>query len=215
MFAARALLRRQPLRLAPIRRANTTLNAAAAASSATNAAPPPPTPAPAPAVTNATASAPSLKTVVQARTAANTSTSSSKTKKSAASDASAPVEANSSSDGSGSRGRRAKKSKKKLTKGQKFTGALRARRTRWRPPVAPGVLPVYDLALKYIARDAARLRIEVSRVRSELAELEAKEGAARDEGEVAKMKEKVRVLEVQSEINRPVVRWMAFTGRGK
>ena len=84
---------------------------------------------------------------------------------------------------------------------------------------------MYDLALRYIARDAAKLRVELGNTRRELAALE--KARAEQENEEAKssvnavkeeeleqLREKVRVLEVQSEINRPVVRWMAFRGRG-
>lgn len=218
MLAARALLRRQPLRLAPLRRTNASLSAAASGI-ATSTTPPtaaPPTPKPA---TVKPTSSPSLaKPAVQAR--ANTSASSSGTSKSNGTSNSKGASAGNAGDNAAKKASR-KNRKRRKNKGAAFTRALRARRTRWRPPLAPGTLPVYDLALRYIARDAAKLRIELGNARRELAalekakaEIDVKGGSAVNEERLEELREKVRVLEVQSEVNRPVVRWMAFRGRG-
>ena len=82
---------------------------------------------------------------------------------------------------------------------------------KWNPPVKPGSLPVYDEALKYIEADAARLRKELEDLRLKVSRLE-KGGNNADELE--KLREKVGILEVQSEINRPSVRWAAANGMG-
>lgn len=75
----------------------------------------------------------------------------------------------------------------------------------------PGVLPVYDEALKYIEADAARLRKELEEVRGKVSESE-KSGS--EDGEMGKLREKVGILEIQSEVNRPSVRWAAANGMG-
>lgn len=82
---------------------------------------------------------------------------------------------------------------------------------KWNPPVKPGSLPAYDEALKYIEADAARLRKELEEVRVKVTQLE-KSG---DDAEgLEKLREKVGILEIQSEVNRPSVRWEASNGMG-
>ena len=83
----------------------------------------------------------------------------------------------------------------------------------WCRPLAKGVEPAYDWALRYIVRDARALQRELEGVRAELGELEAAgEGGGARAGE---LREKVGVLEIQSEANLPDVRWKAKNGMGE
>ncbi|KAH8101535.1 PEBP-like protein [Cristinia sonorae] len=75
-------------------------------------------------------------------------------------------------------------------------------------PIGVGVLPAYDEALAYIKRDSSRLSAELTHCKTQL-EAAEKEGNA---SEVERLKEKVKILEVQSEINLPSVRWKARNG---
>lgn len=78
-------------------------------------------------------------------------------------------------------------------------------------PIARGVLPVYDLALQYIEEDSKALTQELEDVRKALK-------AAETEGDVERQQalaEKVKILEIQSQVNLPEVRWKAANGLGK
>ncbi|KAI5121147.1 hypothetical protein M0805_007145 [Coniferiporia weirii] len=91
---------------------------------------------------------------------------------------------------------------------------------KWNPPMKPGLLPVYDEALKLISEDSARLRAELAEVRARAVEVEkaleseGKEGETREalEEELRALRKKVGILEIQCDINRPSVRWSAANG---
>ncbi|TCD61067.1 hypothetical protein EIP91_009071 [Steccherinum ochraceum] len=76
-------------------------------------------------------------------------------------------------------------------------------------PIGVGVLPAYDHALAYIKRDSELQKEELKEYQ---AELEIEEKGARNPGHLERLREKVRILEVQSEINLPSVRWKARNG---
>ncbi|KAL0950569.1 hypothetical protein HGRIS_007371 [Hohenbuehelia grisea] len=76
---------------------------------------------------------------------------------------------------------------------------------QWNLPLAPGVLPAYDEALKVIQKDSAALKAEAKELQEAINQ--AEQATSRDEDQLGKMKEKLRILEVQSEINLPDVRW--------
>ncbi|KAJ7293947.1 phosphatidylethanolamine-binding protein [Mycena rebaudengoi] len=92
---------------------------------------------------------------------------------------------------------------------------------RWNRPLLEGVLPAYDEALKVIRGDAVRVRREAAVQRGEVQRLhrvlsgkarEGEGGFAPEEKPVLektleKMRERLNVLEVQSEVNLPEVRW--------
>ncbi|KIM48480.1 hypothetical protein M413DRAFT_232898 [Hebeloma cylindrosporum] len=104
---------------------------------------------------------------------------------------------------------------------------------KWARPLKSGVLPAYDLALRVLKRDsenlkaeAAELRVRIAEVQSVYAELEGKLQALREDAsvgleakvaarqrleevdsELEGMLQKVNILEVQSQINLPSVRW--------
>ncbi len=79
------------------------------------------------------------------------------------------------------------------------TSPQKAGRTpKWRPALPTGVLPAYDEAIKLIRQDSFRLRHEAAEVRRSI-----KPG---DEDEEEKRK-LLRIIQVQSEINLPEVRW--------
>lgn len=90
----------------------------------------------------------------------------------------------------------------------------------WNEPLAPGVIPAYDLALEVLKRDSAALKAEVEELRrhieaeerryQELVKADGKgengEAHALDI-ELEKLREKLHIIEVQSEVNLPDVRW--------
>ncbi|GJE94174.1 PEBP-like protein [Phanerochaete sordida] len=78
-------------------------------------------------------------------------------------------------------------------------------------PIGKGVLPAYDHALEYIKKDAGDLKKELHAVKAELEKAQASEEPEAAE-RVAELQEKVSILEVQSEINLPSVRWKARNG---
>ncbi|EJD03667.1 PEBP-like protein [Fomitiporia mediterranea MF3/22] len=85
---------------------------------------------------------------------------------------------------------------------------------KWNPPVKPGSLPVYDEALKLIQEDSVSLKRDLKTLRARVTDLE-KDTASLDaetEKELQALKEKANVLEIQSEINLPWVRWYAANG---
>lgn len=77
-------------------------------------------------------------------------------------------------------------------------------------PIGVGVLPVYDRALELIKKDSRILQHELSSLEKELQEGESKKSPE----EVEKLKAKAKILEIQSEINIPSVRWKARNGLG-
>ncbi|KAI0706214.1 phosphatidylethanolamine-binding protein [Cytidiella melzeri] len=73
-------------------------------------------------------------------------------------------------------------------------------------PVGRGVLPVYDLAVNYIKKDSENLKEELAELRAQL------ESRKLSLEEAEKLKDKIEIVEVQSEINLPSVRWKARNG---
>lgn len=218
MLAARTLLRRQPLRLLSFTRTNASLAAATG-----GLTPPQPPPAPTKPTTAGTTGVTANTTTPSLAKSAIADATKRNSPRSAASPAASPGDTSTTATSTepATKAKSKHKSSRNKTrlarKREAFTRALRASRRRWRAPVAKGELPVYDQAVRYIALDAARLRAELGRVRGELAEVAGGEGAeaeAAKQKEVDRLRKKVEVLEVQSEVNRPIVRWMAFQGRG-
>jgi len=111
---------------------------------------------------------------------------------------------------------------------------------KWVRPLKAGVLPAYDLALSVLRKDsenlkaeAAELRVRISEKQAVYAELEAKLHALREnpsveleakvagrqrleevDAELESMLEKLNILEVQSQINLPSVRWTVNNAMG-
>lgn len=80
-------------------------------------------------------------------------------------------------------------------------------------PVAAGALPVYDYALEYIKRDSKLRKQELEEYRTLLQKAESTPDWNPEDLE--RLKEKIHILEVQSEINLPSVRWKARNGMGE
>ncbi|KAJ8482675.1 hypothetical protein ONZ45_g14871 [Pleurotus djamor] len=76
---------------------------------------------------------------------------------------------------------------------------------QWSRPLAKGVVPAYDEALKLIQKDSEALVAEANTLREELKALEAGEGANAEK--LDSLKAKLQILEVQSQVNLPDVRW--------
>lgn len=75
-------------------------------------------------------------------------------------------------------------------------------------PLGRGVLPVYDLAVNYIKQDSVNLKQELDGLKAKL------ESGKLSPEKAERVKEKIGILEVQSEINLPSVRWKARNGLG-
>ena len=102
---------------------------------------------------------------------------------------------------------------------------------KWNRPIAEGVIPAYDLALGIIQKDSLGLRNEASALRSNIDALEAglqsvakkgNDGGASEPGsikakdsELEAMRKKLRILEIQSEVNLPNVRWKVANALGE
>ena len=82
----------------------------------------------------------------------------------------------------------------------------------WKRPIAFGVLPAYDEALRYLMKDSAALKKEAKRLKVALA-MEEKP-PEKEQGALEKKREKLSILEIQSEINLPEVRWKVANGMG-
>lgn len=101
---------------------------------------------------------------------------------------------------------------------------------KWNRPLAEGVLPAYDLAIQLIKKDSSGLKLEACTLRAEIDAAEATiqsmfserdAGMVFDEGvleakdqEIEKMRKRLHILEVQSEVNLPNVRWTVANAMG-
>ena len=83
---------------------------------------------------------------------------------------------------------------------------------KWNRPLALGVLPAYDEALKLIIRDSRQLKDEANILNASIAE--AEKSSEQDDAELHTMREKLRILDIQSEVNLPDVRWKCANGLG-
>ncbi|KAG6332502.1 hypothetical protein ID866_6587 [Astraeus odoratus] len=86
----------------------------------------------------------------------------------------------------------------------------RAHPREWHRPLAFGVLPAYDEALKYIKADSETLKGEVRNLYAKLEEAKAAPDA--DAEVIRKLEKKIDILEVQSHVNLPEVRWKVKNG---
>ena len=200
MLALRAVSR---CRFTPLLiRTNAALSTEAAAASSVLPHPPPP-----PINSRAKSDAPQTS----ANSASNPSVSSTKTTEQAQASGKRDV----ATTKTGGRGRRRRRIVVKRRPPISLTNPR-----KWNPPVKPGALPVYDEALKLIKGDSARLKKELRSVQSRVSEIEKElpkaDGEARLglEEESQSLQERVKILEVQSEINLPWVRWYAANGMG-
>jgi large subunit ribosomal protein L35 len=86
--------------------------------------------------------------------------------------------------------------------------------------LAPGVIPAYDLAIDMLKEDSMQIKAEADLLRTQIQAMEEKwmEAAAKEgegdleavnklDDELEAMRKKLRILEVQSEVNLPDVRW--------
>ncbi len=80
-------------------------------------------------------------------------------------------------------------------------------------PIGVGVLPAYDEALEYIKWDSKLRKEELKRY--QIALDKAQSEPELDAAAVERLKEKVKILEIQSETNLPSVRWKARNGMGE
>jgi large subunit ribosomal protein L35 len=108
-----------------------------------------------------------------------------------------------------------------VTPQKKQSRAIRTRRPRislqhpreWNRPLAFGVLPAFDEALKVIKEDSIALKDEVKALEGAIAR--EKETPQPDQHALQVLENKLKILEVQSEINFPQVRWKCANGMGK
>ncbi|KAF9242381.1 phosphatidylethanolamine-binding protein [Melanogaster broomeanus] len=80
----------------------------------------------------------------------------------------------------------------------------------WNRPLAFGVLPAFDEALKFIKADSAAVKLEIQDMQ---ALLEAAKKAPEPDTEATReMEEKLEYMQIQSEINFPEVQWKCANG---
>ena len=109
----------------------------------------------------------------------------------------------------------------------------------WNRPLKKGVVPAYDLALATLTKDSLLLKAEAKQMRYDISKKEAdyqklkiklenlpNEGTVSEERialneelrtldeELEKMLEKLNIVEVQSEVNLPDVRWKVNNAMG-
>lgn len=82
----------------------------------------------------------------------------------------------------------------------------------WKRPLAFGVLPAFDEALKFIKADSEALKLETQNARASLKT--AQQEAEPDLVAISGMEERLQYLEIQSEINFPEVQWRCANGMG-
>lgn len=82
----------------------------------------------------------------------------------------------------------------------------------WKRPLAYGVLPAFDEALKFIKADSEALKVEMQNVQALLTA--AKQAPELDPVAIRQMEEKLDYLEIQGEINFPEVQWKCGNGMG-
>lgn len=119
-----------------------------------------------------------------------------------ANDPSQPSEASLSSDASGTRGRR-----KKSFPTRRPQISLEHPR-EWRRALAPGVLPAYDEALRYIREDSKAIQAEAAQLRDKLEKGEFAEAQREEETK------RLEILNVMGMVNLPEVRWKTANGMG-
>ncbi|KAF9448843.1 PEBP-like protein [Macrolepiota fuliginosa MF-IS2] len=113
----------------------------------------------------------------------------------------------------GTRGRKGKRLPKRAT-------ISNTSPREWCRPLAPGVVPAYDLAVELLKTDSAQIKSEAELLRTLIQSTEEnRSGAAakQEEGamgvvhqldnEVEAMRKKLKILEVQGEVNLPDIRW--------
>ena len=83
---------------------------------------------------------------------------------------------------------------------------------KWNRPLAFGVLPAYDEALKYIKTDSETLAAEARHLQN--ASEKAKAAPEPNAEAIQEMEKKLATLEIQSQINLPEVRWKVRNGMG-
>ena len=87
-----------------------------------------------------------------------------------------------------------------------------AKPKRWNRPLAEGVLPAYDEALKLIKDDSSRMKKEAENIGNTLANAEGARNI--DENTLNALRERLKIIKVQSGINLPNVRWLCANGMG-
>lgn len=91
---------------------------------------------------------------------------------------------------------------------------------QWCRPIGQDVIPAYDLALELLKADSAQIKVEAELLRTKIQAMEEKrtEAAAKQgegaleaviqlDDELETMRKKLKILEVQGEVNLPDVRW--------
>ncbi len=134
-----------------------------------------------------------------------------------------PTAPNAVQAGRQQRGRRRRRRKIEIRRPSISTETPR----KWNRPLAEGVLPAYDLALQLIQKDGNGLKLEARALQAEIDTAETKiqsmfaESDAGKEGvleamdrEIENMRKRLHILEVQSEVNLPSMRWKVANAMG-
>ena len=82
----------------------------------------------------------------------------------------------------------------------------------WKRPLAYGVLPAFDEAVKFIKADSEALKLEMQDAQASL--MAAKQAPELDPVAIKEMEDKLHYLAIQSQINFPEVQWKCVNGMG-
>ncbi|KIY45108.1 PEBP-like protein [Fistulina hepatica ATCC 64428] len=106
----------------------------------------------------------------------------------------------------------------KRTSKRKRPAISNATPRKWNPPMLAGRMPVYDLAVSYINKDARFVAGQAKQLQADIEVKEAQyQGQLKTLGpnpeleeldaQLEQMREKLNILDIQSQINLPAVRW--------
>ena len=83
----------------------------------------------------------------------------------------------------------------------------------WCSKVTERLIPAYDEALKVIEKDSAELKAELKELSTRIERLKSDPNC--DKEELIALEKKAGIVEIQSEINLPSVRWYFANGMGE
>lgn len=123
----------------------------------------------------------------------------------------APVPPSANAEGAAAEGDTDKQAVTKVWKTRRPNISL-ARPREWNRPVIKGVLPAFDEALRVIQKDSEAIKREVEQYKKRLED--ARQASEPDAVSIKQLEDKLHILEVQSEVNLPDVRWKFRNGLG-
>lgn len=87
-----------------------------------------------------------------------------------------------------------------------------SQKKQWKRPLEQGVLPAYDAAVAYIARDGKAKREQAEALQREIDDPSAK---TKHSKELRQMRERIQGLQIAAVVNDPETRWRHRNGQGE